>query len=209
MRIPWPLRPRRTNASATPGLPEVVDGVVVVDDAGAASFRCNLEPEEVANGSVRLLSWLQDEDRRRLARLPSEAYTGVLLERGGGRGDIYVANDDFFEFMQCAMAEIGPESPGLQQAVRDGHQAGHQHLFIFDARNDALFRENPEKMPANDEIFGMFLIGDGPATPASYQRNSLYSHWSALGPTRIPTEFYDKLVARLVALDAARGARPN
>lgn len=210
MRIPWPFGARQTAAKVEQArLPKVVHGSVVVEPDVGTTFMSALPPEEFAEGSVHLLRWVADAERHRFGQLPSEAFVGVLVQRGAVRGDLFVANDRFFEFLQYAMAEIGPTLPEVQHAAQAARRDGGLNLFIYDARNDEWLKANPLAMPPDSEAIGVFLVGDGRITAQSYLRNTQYNWWSALGPTQIPVAFRAGLVERLVAQDAAGRAKPQ
>lgn len=210
MRIPWPFGARQTAAKVEEArLPNVVHGSVVVDPDVGTTFTSNLPPDEFARGSVQLICWVEDAERHWFGQLPSEAFLGVLVQRDAVRGDLFVANDRFFEFLQYAMAEIGPTLPEVQHAAQAARRAGGRNLFIYDARNDDWLKANPLAMPPDSEAIGVFLVGDGRITAQSYLRNTNYNRWSALGPTKIPVAFRAGLVERLVALDATGRGKPQ
>lgn len=210
MRMPWPFGAWRTETAAGQArLPEVVHGSVVIEPDVGKTFLSELPPAEFADASVEFIRWVADADRHRFGQLPSEAFSGVLVQRGAERGDLFVANDRFFEFLQYAMAEIGPALPELQNAAQAAHRAGGLNLFIYDARNDDWLRANPQAMPPDSEAIGVFLVGDGRITAQSYLRNTNYNRWSTLGPTQIPVAFRAGLLERLEALDAAGRAKPH
>jgi len=178
-------------------LPLVVDGLVNVFPDGVATFACDLTQEELRPGSVQFLSWLADADRAKFGSLPSEAYTGVLLQREPDRPNIFIANVAFFEFMQFAIAGVGPDLPDLQAAARHAQHTGGLNMYIYDARIDPWLLDHPDEMPANEEAIGLFLVGEGTVTTAAYLRNTKYNRWSSSGPTRIPVQFYDGVLEHL------------
>ncbi len=145
------------DATAAPGparRPVVAEGAVTVGSDGMTSFFSHLPPAEIGGGNVALLTWLTEADRRRIARLPSEAYCGALIRFGGGRPDTFIANGHFFEFIQFAIAEIGPGVEGLQRTAQAAQRQGGRNVYVYDARIDAGLMANPAEMPPDEEALG-------------------------------------------------------
>ena len=207
MKFPNPFRSKTPTPSAnvaqdaaapsTPRAPRVVDGLVSVHPNGVATFACQLAPDELHPASLKFISWLADEDREKFPELPSEAYTGVLLQREPNRPNIFVANTAFFEFMQFAIASVGPHLLSLKSAARHAQRTGGLNMFIYDARIDPWLLDHPDEMPADDEAIGLFLVREGKITTDAYLRNTRYNRWSSDGPTRIPVQFYDPLMQHM------------
>ena len=178
--------------------PPVVEGMAIVAADGAKTVLRNLKPEEVFSASASVISWLADEDRGKFAKLPSEVYTGVLLQRERGRPNAFIANASFFEFMQFAMASIGPDLSCLLFGAREAQRTGGLNLSIYDARIDPWLVDHPSEMPADEEAMGCFQVREGKITTDSNLGNTKYNRWSSDGPTRIPVHFYDALLQRLL-----------
>jgi len=203
MKLPYPFRakaPMRDAAlvaSTPPRASVVVEGLVQVASNGAAHFICNLKPEELRPSSATFASWINEKDRADFGILPTEAFSGVLLHREPGRPNVFVANMAFFEFMQFAVASIGPHLPSLQAAAHEAQRTGGLNIFVYDGRIDKWLHDHPNIMPNDKEALGCFKVHDGKITTESYLRNTKYDRWTTDGPTRIPLAFYDAFLHRL------------
>jgi hypothetical protein len=189
-------------APSWPHVGHVLECAVNVAQDGNVTFVSSLEPKDVFKASVVLVSWLSNEDRAKFVKLPSEAYSGVLLQFQD-RPTIFLGNVRFFEFLQLTIASVGPHLPDLQALARETQRRGGLNIFIYDARVDPWLRNHPGEMPSDSEAIGCFRVLEGRVTTDSYLRNTRYNRWSPDGPTRVPVAFYDAFVEQLHPLGAS------
>ena len=190
MRFPWLFgRARKPDygtiarSEAPPEKARLIDWTAAVEEdggilanpaqVGACSIMCTLPPEQLAGFNCRFISWLTPEDQRLFEHLPGEAYVGAFFFRQPRMPDLFIRNSIFIEFMHFTAASVGPELEILRETARRAWRTGGRNLYIFDGRMDQWLAANPDGMPENEEIVGLFQVDAGTVSPARWRRDAL------------------------------------
>src|SRR5262245_13983298 len=82
-------------------------GTTIIQVEGRdATFMSSLPPADIAGGA-NFITWLDDEEKKNFAVLPSAAYLGVLVRREAQRKpNIFLVNIPYLEFLHRSVAEI-------------------------------------------------------------------------------------------------------
>jgi len=149
-----------------------------------------------------VLSFLTPEESQMREGLPGEAIIGWITGAVKAGEELALVQENFrpnkafVEFLHRAIAQFGPDCPGLQAAAQ-GQEEGW--VYIIDGRTPS-----PQGTVPLEDILGAFEVADGRLVRGSYQGSRTHLLVSEHGLFILEAWLYEKMMQEIRLLPFRR-----